>query len=756
MPLGKREDLGDARFAGLETSFASDVETSLASVEICGFDFVVSPLAHPDRRPVLCSGKEDGSLVPPFSTNEVIHTMYSSQLSNQIVGSVSTWIDPDAEDGKFAAESTLALEQELSWASHMTVQACILPPPPRGVSSFNYFRAVNHAVIHGIAPSGLWIRIPLICEGETGPSSSDFGTESSQGHEVVHSTDDDPWEWWNALRQSCSHKANLGVVLDVGKTLPSDLDLVRWKGEPVRAISLHVDAFLSNRKGYPVLSRRHQGFLGEALNKGIQIILATETGGMNEEENRLLSDFRKSFGKTLPAALLNADLKYGISSNPSISLDPPLPPCNPPPQGPNESGRTSLQSEENPNYADEFPALGDTVDTSWVSDQSKILKNTIKRHPLRHHWEYLSYVFRHLPSLSITEIMEAPYRDYLQAPLQPLQDNLESQTYETFERDSIKYDVYQEAIRVALSERRIDSEDVTVIMVVGAGRGPLVTAALVAAREAKREVRVYALDKNPNAIVHMHNRATAERWSQFGHVEIVHADMRNWKPPEKADMLVSELLGSFGDNELSPECLDGAERFLKADGISIPSSYTSYLQPITTQKLWSELASRDSIKEFETPFVVKLHKFAPLSPPQSVFSFCHPNNMSNTDTLLNENSRETKLRFVSAVSGGSLCHGLAGYFEAELYKSTKLSIHPDTHTPAMSSWFPIFFPFKIPIYFPHGGMMEVSMWRKCAPGRVWYEWMAQAVDNRVKQPRNTCRFTTEIHNPDGRSYFVGL
>jgi type II protein arginine methyltransferase len=28
------------------------------------------------------------------------------------------------------------------------------------------------------------------------------------------------------------------------------------------------------------------------------------------------------------------------------------------------------------------------------------------------------------------------------------------------------------------------------------------------------------------------------------------------------DILVSELLGSFGDNELSPECLDGAQRVL--------------------------------------------------------------------------------------------------------------------------------------------------------------------------------------------------
>ncbi len=31
----------------------------------------------------------------------------------------------------------------------------------------------------------------------------------------------------------------------------------------------------------------------------------------------------------------------------------------------------------------------------------------------------------------------------------------------------------------------------------------------------------------------------------------------------QADIIVSELLGSFGDNELSPECLDGVQKFLK-------------------------------------------------------------------------------------------------------------------------------------------------------------------------------------------------
>jgi hypothetical protein len=45
-------------------------------------------------------------------------------------------------------------------------------------------------------------------------------------------------------------------------------------------------------------------------------------------------------------------------------------------------------------------------------------------------------------------------------------------------------------------------------------------------------------------------------------VMVVDHDMRTWKAPQKADILVSELLGSFGDNELSPECLDGAQSFL--------------------------------------------------------------------------------------------------------------------------------------------------------------------------------------------------
>ena len=38
-------------------------------------------------------------------------------------------------------------------------------------------------------------------------------------------------------------------------------------------------------------------------------------------------------------------------------------------------------------------------------------------------------------------------------------------------------------------------------MVLGAGRGPLVTASLTAANKAERKIKVYAVEKNPNAVV---------------------------------------------------------------------------------------------------------------------------------------------------------------------------------------------------------------------------------------------------------------
>ena len=73
------------------------------------------------------------------------------------------------------------------------------------------------------------------------------------------------------------------------------------------------------------------------------------------------------------------------------------------------------------------------------------------------------------------------------------------------------------------------------------------------------------------------------------------------------------------------------------------------------------------------------------------------------------------------------CHGLAGYFEAHLYGDVAMSIHPDPMRASkdMLSWFPIYFPFKDPLYLPANSELDVHMWRQSGNNKVWYEWCAE-------------------------------
>ena len=184
--------------------------------------------------------------------------------------------------------------------------------------------------------------------------------------------------------------------------------------------------------------------------------------------------------------------------------------------------------------------------------------------------QYMHHLFEIRPAPSIVDQFAKGYHDCLQAPLQPLMDHLESATYEVFEMDPVKYAEYERAVYKALLDRfEPHSKIPVVITVVGAGRGPLVDRVLKAAESSQRNVKVYAIEKNPNAIITLGLRKEQE-WGDA--VTLIHSDMRHYKPKELSDILVSELLGSFGDNELSPECLDGAQKLLRGN-----SNLNSYL-----------------------------------------------------------------------------------------------------------------------------------------------------------------------------------
>ncbi len=668
---------------GWETTTVSDLKELLEEAREAKFDFVALPLVHPrfERDDVGVSGARLGTLTR--SDMEVD----SRTWTTCVVGKVSEWLAPDSPDATVRLAAEAALKQELAWASHLAVPAVLLPPARP--SCANYARLLNQAVSQPTVLQ-LWMRVPLVgrraeddaadddddepargtppppqgeddAEDEADGSRNNSTTtlaaastttsaaaaaasgtthrrpvssSSSSPSSSTAAAKEDPWETWNRLRTLCEFNASLGVALEMTEDLPAREVLQRWRGEPIKAVIFPTSIFLTNKKGYPVLSKAHQSFVLELYQFKIQVLL---------------------------------------------------------------KGRA--------------------------------------RHPGGYeiYLQYLEHLRLKLFPLAEQDRFESPYYDYLQAPLQPLMDNLESQTYETFEKDPVKYARYQDAVAAALGETPVDK--VSVVMVVGAGRGPLVRASLAASAQAQRQVRVYAVEKNPNAVVTLRNLVRAEGWAN---VTVVATDMRVWQAPEKADILVSELLGSFGDNELSPECLDGAQAFLKeGTGISIPCDYTSYLAPISSSKLWNEVHSYKDLKHMETAYVVKLHNFCQLAPAQPCFRFEHPNRDERID-----NTRYTCLRFPATTS--ATIHGLAGYFEARLYGDIYISIVPQTFSTGMFSWFPLYFPLRTPAYAPEGAMVEVHLWRNVSSRKVWYEWSL------------TSPVTTPIHNPNGRSYWIGL
>jgi protein arginine N-methyltransferase 5 len=619
----------------VDLAYVPGIVQALEDAKATKFDFVCVPIAHPRYN------RDFTGLVErtdPWTRSDLL--LNSSTWSSVVVGKISPWIELDSCDEEISFNSRKAFKQELAWATHLSLPAILLPSPSN--YSVNYAQCINQALL-GLSSMQVWVKIPLV------PPQTMLSRDEAIADTVP--TCGEPWEWWNSLRVLCEHHHNLGVVLELTADVPDETVLKQWLGEPIRAVILPTSIFLSNKMGYPTLSKKHQTFLLKLFRTKTQFIL------------RGVATHKNGHGSYL---------------------------------------------------------------------------------------QYLMYLWNQKAPLSEQELQEAPYLDYLQAPLQPLMDNLESQTYEVFERDPIKYRNYQEAVQKALADRIPDGV-VAVVMVVGAGRGPLVRASLAAAKQARKELRVYAVEKNPNAVVTLKSLKASEGWDN---VTVVDCDMRDWKAPEEADILVSELLGSFGDNELSPECLDGAQKFLKASGISIPCEYTSYISPISSSKLYNEVKHYDDLSHFETAYVVKIHNANILASSKPCFTFVHPNvehaaykpgSVVYSAKLHNkvvDNSRYTKLVF--EIPTNTTLHGFAGYFDCTLYGDVHISINPATFSDGMFSWFPLLFPLRVPMHLSRDDKLEVHFWRNCTKQKVWYEWCVTAPE------------VSPIHNPNGRSYWIGL
>lgn len=424
---------------------------------------------------------------PTFHRGEL--TMSKYEETEGVIAVISPWLELDSPDEGIRFDSEIALRQELAYASHIGISQVILPPPSSDPAYRPYLADYARSIAGCLVPRGseapaagiftkLAIRLPIsspynlaqtmIKSGQTVSASGSTGSVSPA---QLRSDDDWAWQTWQTIESICQYDSRLSLALDLSAPLPASFALQRWPSQPVSHIWLPARAFLSNAKGYPVLSKACQTLLRSLMNTR------------------------------------SPDLKYIIVGSQS------------PPSHHQRGGQAAYE-------------------------------------------QYIRHLEKSAPPPTPIDVQSRGYADYLQAPLQPLHDNLEGQTYATFEADAIKYVKYEEAIYQALSSKTHRST--LKVWVCGAGRGPLVDRCIKAAKRAGKSVKIVALEKNVNAIIGLRERAALE-WGDDV-VEVKMGDMRRIRSPkEKADIIVSELLGSFGDNELSPECLDGAMRILKRE-----------------------------------------------------------------------------------------------------------------------------------------------------------------------------------------------
>lgn len=650
MPLGARDDLGDARFVGCELDADARERASprdvLERATRGGFDFIIHPAAVVDD-------VDDDSTTPWAHSDE---ELTSTEWSTRVVLRTSRGVERESLRG---AEARKKLERELRWAGHVGAHAVCARLTPDDDGDVSRLAQSVMANVDALTHTKVWLRTNV-----TGDSK----------------IDDDAYRAWAETSAACEHRANVYVALHVTGAPKSRAELMRWMGERVGVVFLSVDAFVKNSRGFPVLPRELQAFARETFSRGTQVVL---TDRRDDDDG------------------------VDVSSSSTMIR---------PGDVPGDEGRVDAESA----------------------------------HPMRLYWEYLVYLFRGVEPLSEQALAEIPYRDALQAPLQPLMDNLESVTYETFEKDASKYIQYEEAVRCALTDLVREGEEGTV-MVVGAGRGPLIRASLRAATRANRKIAVYAVEKNPNAVITLQHFVARENLQDV--VQIYPGDMRTCALDIEVDVLVSELLGSFGDNELSPECLDGAQRFIRPGGVSVPQSYESFVAPVTAAKLYDAAAANGDVKSLETPYVVKFSKVHHIAEPKSVWEFVHPN---HDDVIDNERYARCAWSREEIGSTSVTLHGFSAYFDALLYDGpagcVRCSIHPGNHTIGptglMFSWFPMYFPIRSPILLDGrddaDAAITLHVWRRVDAHKMWYEWS-------VSKPTQG-----HVHNANGRSYWIGL
>ncbi|GMM28586.1 protein arginine N-methyltransferase [Martiniozyma asiatica (nom. inval.)] len=360
----------------------------------------------------------------------------------------------------------------------------------------------------------------------------------------------------------------------------------------------------------------------------------------------------------------------------------------------------------------------------------------------------------------------------LQNPLEPTIKNLSNNTYSVFEEDSVKYIQYERAIMMALIDIQKEytsknSSHHFQVVIVGPGRGPLIDKFFNAVEHLSIPLNtftIHAIERNAAVMPYLELKNNL-KWK--GKVVLYCQDIRNWEPPyttieingdinnkrtnasainysrwpsspiidSKAtfygfDLVFSELIGSFGCNELMPEVLHPIVNFSRSKCRFVPQKVESYASPVYCPWLWNISLSDDP-----TCYVPIIPQYKQLCEPELMWSWDYQN-LNKAKSWFLDRSLLMKRKFgESEITHNGVIHGIAGYFKSTLYPGIIVHNLPSMANKGKSkvsvSWLPFFMslPKTSSFEVSSGDLINWGVERQWNDEGVWYEWS-------VKNPKN--------------------
>jgi len=180
------------------------------------------------------------------------------------------------------------------------------------------------------------------------------------------------------------------------------------------------------------------------------------------------------------------------------------------------------------------------------------------------------------------------------------------------------------------------------------------------------------------------------------------------KLPEKVDVIITETLGTFAlDENILPSIIDARDRFLKSNGILIPSEIELVLAAIESKAHYSIVEFWDSplygisfkparAEIAKIPHAIRIRESECLSDAVSLKRF----DLQTT----NEITLDEKISFKIKKTG--ILHGWGGWFEAQLTPNISISTSPavpETH------WKNIFLPSIVPMRVNAGDVINLHI-----------------------------------------------